>query len=43
MIEVRQLQFSYPGATFSLDIPDLRVASGEKLAIVGPKIGRAHV
>ncbi|NJD05275.1 MAG: ABC transporter ATP-binding protein [Methylococcaceae bacterium] len=36
MIAINRLHFQYPGAPFSLDIPEFHVASGEKLAIVGP-------
>jgi ABC-type lipoprotein export system ATPase subunit len=36
MIAIDQLHFSYPGTPFSLNIPEFRVATGEKLAIVGP-------
>ncbi len=36
MIAVENLSFGYPGADFTLDIPDFRVASNEKIAIIGP-------
>ena len=36
MISVRDLRFSYPGGEFELSVPDLRVAQGEKLAVIGP-------
>ncbi len=36
MIAIEQLCFGYPGSDFVLRIPDFQVASGEKLAIVGP-------
>lgn len=35
MIAIERLRFSYPGG-FALDIPEFRVESGEKLAIIGP-------
>lgn len=34
MIEIQGLSFRYPGGGFELDIPDFRVASGEKLAVI---------
>lgn len=36
MIAAENLCFSYPGADFVLNIPEFRVASGEKIAMVGP-------
>jgi len=36
MITIDRLRFRYPGTPFSLDIPELHVATGERLAIVGP-------
>lgn len=36
MIDVDGLRFAYPGDGFVLTIPRLQVASGEKLAVVGP-------
>jgi ABC-type lipoprotein export system ATPase subunit len=36
MIEISDLLFSYGERDFSLDIPELRVAGGETVAIVGP-------
>ncbi len=36
MISVSDLRFSYPGGEFELDVPDLRVGQGEKLAVIGP-------
>ncbi|QFS81722.1 Lipoprotein-releasing system ATP-binding protein LolD [Roseivivax sp. THAF40] len=36
MIDVDSLQFSYPGDGFTVTIPRLAVAKGEKLAVVGP-------
>jgi ABC-type lipoprotein export system ATPase subunit len=36
MIEIRDLQFSYDEGDFLLEIPQLRVAYGETVAIVGP-------
>jgi putative ABC transport system ATP-binding protein len=36
MIGIRDLHFRYPGASFSLHIPEFHVGSGERLAIVGP-------
>ena len=36
MIEIRNLRFSYDEGDFSLEIPDLTVAQGDKVAIVGP-------
>lgn len=44
-IELDGVRFSYDGgATWVLDGVDLRVAPGERIALVGPnEIGRAHV
>jgi len=36
MITVADLRFAYPGGEFELNVPDLRVARGEKLAVIGP-------
>jgi putative ABC transport system ATP-binding protein len=36
MIEIRDLRFSYDEGDFSLEIPALTVAHGERIAIVGP-------
>jgi ABC-type lipoprotein export system ATPase subunit len=36
LIEIEGLSFRYPGGSFVLDIPEFRVASGEKLAVIGP-------
>ena len=36
MITISALEFSYPGGGFSLQIPALSVAAGEKLAVIGP-------
>jgi len=36
MIEIRDLRFSYDEGDFSLEIPLLKVADGETVAIVGP-------
>jgi putative ABC transport system ATP-binding protein len=36
MISIANLQFSYPGSAFRLQIDELNVADGEKLAVIGP-------
>ena len=36
MIAVSKLRFSYPAETFSIEIPRLEIAAGERLAIIGP-------
>ncbi len=36
MISVSDLRFCYPGGEFELNVPDLRVTQGEKLAVIGP-------
>ena len=36
MIQIEDLQFSYGESDFSLQVPELAVASGETVAIVGP-------
>ena len=36
MIHVKDLRFQYPQSTFELNIPDLRIEEGEKVAIIGP-------
>ena len=36
MINIRSLEFSYPGVEFHLSIPEFKVREGEKLALIGP-------
>ncbi|MDF1742613.1 MAG: ABC transporter ATP-binding protein [Gimesia sp.] len=36
MIQIQQLQFSYPKSQFRLNIPDLKIRESEKLAVIGP-------
>jgi putative ABC transport system ATP-binding protein len=36
MIEIRSLEFAYPGSDFSLCIPDFHVGVQEKVAVIGP-------
>ena len=36
MIDIRGLQFAYPGSDFRLDIPSFQMRAGEKLAVIGP-------
>ncbi len=36
MISVSDLRFCYPGGEFELNVPDLWVTQGEKLAVIGP-------
>lgn len=36
MIEVADLRFAYPDGRFRLSVPRLRVADGERVAVVGP-------
>jgi ABC-type lipoprotein export system ATPase subunit len=36
MIRIENLEFSYPGADFHLQVPTFEVRSGEKLAVIGP-------
>lgn len=36
MMEVRNLSFQYPGGDFSLRVPELSLAGGEAVALVGP-------
>jgi ABC-type lipoprotein export system ATPase subunit len=36
MIEIHSLEFGYPSGEFHLSIPELNVATGEKLAVIGP-------
>lgn len=36
MIAICGLRFCYPGSEFTLDIPEFTVASGEKIAVIGP-------
>jgi ABC-type lipoprotein export system ATPase subunit len=35
-IDVTALRFSYPSAAFSLEIPRLEIAAGERVAVIGP-------
>jgi len=36
MIRIENLEFSYPGADFHLQIPAFEVGAGEKVAVIGP-------
>ena len=36
MIQVRNLKFQYPRSTFELNIPELQIGDGEKVAVIGP-------
>lgn len=36
MIRIHDIAFRYPSGEFHLGVPDLRIAAGEKLAIIGP-------
>jgi len=36
MIRIDHLRFNYPGTEFVLRIPQLQVAAGEKVAVIGP-------
>jgi ABC-type lipoprotein export system ATPase subunit len=36
VIQIQSLEFAYPNQEFRLEIPELRVESGEKLAVIGP-------
>jgi ABC-type lipoprotein export system ATPase subunit len=36
MIQITDLHFSYPEGDFALDIPDLRIEAGERVAVIGP-------
>lgn len=36
MVELEDIEFAYPSGRFRLQLPELRVASGERLAVVGP-------
>lgn len=36
MIEIEGLRFAHPAGGFRLEIPELRVAKGERVAVVGP-------
>jgi len=36
MISVSDLRFCYPGGEFELDVPNLDVTAGEKVAVIGP-------
>jgi putative ABC transport system ATP-binding protein len=35
MIQIEDLEFSYPGAEFRLAVPELRISRGEKIALIG--------
>ena len=36
MIEIKGLQFAYPGGDFRLRVPDLAIETGRKTALIGP-------
>ena len=36
MIQVTNLKFQYPRSTFELNIPELQIGDGEKVAVIGP-------
>jgi len=36
LIQVRNLKFQYPRSTFELNIPELQIGDGEKVAVIGP-------
>jgi len=36
MIDIRDLRFSYSGSDYSLEVPGLAVAHGERVAVIGP-------
>jgi putative ABC transport system ATP-binding protein len=36
MIRLEQLRFRYPDGPFRLDVPELHVATGERVAVIGP-------
>ncbi len=36
MIHLSNLHYTYPASDFQLDIPELEVSSGEKVAVIGP-------
>ena len=36
MINIQSLKFAYPSGEFRLDIQELSVSSGEKVAVIGP-------
>jgi putative ABC transport system ATP-binding protein len=36
MIEIRDLAFAYPSGEFRLEVPELDLAAGERVAVVGP-------
>ena len=36
MVELENIEFAYPTGRFRLRVPELRVAPGERLAVVGP-------
>ena len=44
VLEIKDLTFTYPGAVApTLNHVDLNIEKGDFIAIVGNKIGRAHV
>ena len=36
MINIRELYFEYPGSDFTLNIPELDIKGGSKVAVIGP-------
>ena len=36
MIQIQSLEFAYPDQEFRLEIPDFRLESGERVAVIGP-------
>jgi ABC-type lipoprotein export system ATPase subunit len=36
MIDIRSLEFAYPGTDFYLRIPEFKIGRGEKVAVIGP-------
>ena len=36
MIAISRLRFDYGGGVFALEVPELRIARGEKIALIGP-------
>ena len=36
MIQLNELRFRYPRSAFQLELPDLKIEQGEKVAVVGP-------
>ena len=36
MVELEDIEFAYPEGRFKLHVPELRVAAGERVAVVGP-------